>query len=250
MPLEDGRPRDRSAARAALSSRHVGDHRQHDPQVRARARPEAAPATWVRNSAGRSSAMRMARQPMRRIVLLAGAEIGQHLVAADIERAEHHRLVAGGVEDRLVERGLLLEPREASPTIMNCSSVRNRPMPSAPDCVEMRQVDQQAGIDVQRDALAVDASPRAVSRSAAYLRLAARAEPHLVGIGRDRPRARPHMHLAAFGIDDDRHRPPRRAPCTPLPGRRRQCRARAPRWRHGSSRRLPRAPGRADAVRS
>ena len=36
----------------------------------------------------------------RRIFLPLPARIGQHLVAAEIEGAEHHRLVAGRVENR------------------------------------------------------------------------------------------------------------------------------------------------------
>ena len=48
----------------------------------------------------------------RRILLLDVAHIGQHLVAADVERAEGHRLVAGGVEHGAVERVLLAGARE------------------------------------------------------------------------------------------------------------------------------------------
>ena len=49
----------------------------------------------------------------RRVLLLDRAHIGQHLVAADIERAEGHRPVAGGVEHRAVERELLADARHA-----------------------------------------------------------------------------------------------------------------------------------------
>ena len=51
----------------------------------------------------------------RRVLLLDVAHVGQHLVAADIERAEGHRLVAGGVEHGAVERELLGGARQASP---------------------------------------------------------------------------------------------------------------------------------------
>ena len=46
----------------------------------------------VRNSPGRSSDSRIARQPSAGFSSSAGAEIGHDLVAADIERAEGHRL--------------------------------------------------------------------------------------------------------------------------------------------------------------
>ena len=48
----------------------------------------------------------------RRILLLDVAHVGQHLVAADVERAEGHRLLAGGVEHRAVERELLAGARQ------------------------------------------------------------------------------------------------------------------------------------------
>ena len=40
------------------------------------------------------------------------AQIGQHLVAADIDRAEHHRLVARRIEHVAVEPGLALARRQ------------------------------------------------------------------------------------------------------------------------------------------
>ena len=46
----------------------------------------------------------------RRVLFLVGAEIGQDLIAADIERAEGDGPLAGAVEDRLIDARLLLEP--------------------------------------------------------------------------------------------------------------------------------------------
>eukprot|EP01041_Mallomonas_annulata_P026337 gene26337-47618_t len=50
--------------------------------------------------------------PHRRVLLLDLAHVGQHLVAADIERAESHRPVAGRLKDCLVELVLFLRARE------------------------------------------------------------------------------------------------------------------------------------------
>ncbi len=43
----------------------------------------------------------------RRVLLDDGLHIGQRLVAADVEGAERHRLGAGGIEHRAIERQLL-----------------------------------------------------------------------------------------------------------------------------------------------
>ena len=90
----------------------------------------------------------------RRIFLLDVAHVGQHLVAADIERAEGHRLVVGRIENRPVERVLLARPREVR---------RDHELQLSPEQADaggarigdMRQVDAQAGIDQQRDFFAV-----------------------------------------------------------------------------------------------
>ena len=73
------------------------------------------------------------RPPAERRVRLVGAlHVGQHLVRADVEGAEDHRLVAGASRGcgRRARRA-----RRASGTVVrirNCSSVRKRPTPSAP----------------------------------------------------------------------------------------------------------------------
>ena len=65
-------------------------------------------------SVSRSSARRSARQPIAGFssALGAGVEIGQALVAADVDGAEDDRLVAGRVEHRAVEPLLALAPRQ------------------------------------------------------------------------------------------------------------------------------------------
>ena len=86
---------------------------------------------------------------------------------------------------------------------MNCSSVRNRPMPAAP-------VSSICGRSTSRPALIISVifSPSLVthglSRSAQVLRLPARAQPHALDIGRLHVGRRPHVHVAGRAVDDDR----------------------------------------------
>ena len=83
---------------------------------------------------------------------------------------------------------------------MNCSSVRNRPTPSAPD-FDMRQVDQQAGVD--REA---DRCRRLVTGSMARAPGSAAGAWRGNGPSRHRPprhRGRPEMDLPRFAVDDD-----------------------------------------------
>jgi hypothetical protein len=81
------------------------------------------------------------------------AQIGQHLVAADIDRAEHHRAVSGGFEHVAIEPRLPLARGSVAET-RNWNSVRNRPMPSAP-VSEHRHVVAQARVHHHRDAVAI-----------------------------------------------------------------------------------------------
>ena len=100
-----------TSALASSNSSTVGDHREHDPQLAAaggaqqRAHLAAQQARPVEAEADRAPAE-------RRVLLLDVAHVGQHLVAADVERAEGHRLVAGGVEHRAIERQLLAGARK------------------------------------------------------------------------------------------------------------------------------------------
>jgi hypothetical protein len=78
-------------------------------------------------------------------------QVGQHLVAADIDGAEHHRLVAGRFEHIAVEPGLAFARGQVAET-RNWNSVRNRPMPSAPVRPGWHII-AQARVDHHRDAL-------------------------------------------------------------------------------------------------
>ena len=151
VPARDAQARAGSAPRARANLVELGDHRQHDAELavgrglekRARSACAAAPADRAPS--------RMARQPMRRILLLLPCALGQHLVAAEIERAEDDRLARPPPRSSMRRSAADRRACGMVRRIMNCSSVRNRPMPSAPDFGEMRQVDEQAGIHHQRD---------------------------------------------------------------------------------------------------
>ena len=74
-------------------------------------------------------------------------------------------------------------------------------MPSAPALVQVRHVDEQAGVDLQRDARAVLGDRRHLAqRLVAALPLGAEAD--LVGIGGDHVGGGPQVHLAGLRVDD------------------------------------------------
>src|SRR5208282_1851562 len=83
-----------------------GDHWKHDFQRAAAGGAQQRPELRAQQSGPIEP--EPDRPPAeRRILLLDVAHVRQHLVAADIERAEGHRLVAGGIEHGAVERVLL-----------------------------------------------------------------------------------------------------------------------------------------------
>ena len=90
----------------------------------------------------------------RRVLFLEALHIGQHLVAADVERAEGDRPLAGRVEHRAVERLLRREARKARGEHELQFGAEQADRLRA-GLVEMRQVDQQAGVHVQADLDAV-----------------------------------------------------------------------------------------------
>ena len=87
------------------------DHRKHHAQF-APAGGAQQRAHLAAQQAGPVEAEPDRAPAERRVFLLEVAHIGQHLVAADIERAEGHRLLAGGVEHRAIERELLAGARQ------------------------------------------------------------------------------------------------------------------------------------------
>ena len=86
--------------------------------------------------------------------------------------------------------------------IMNCSSVRNRPMPAAPVSSMCGRSTSRPALMQQRDAHAVAGDAGLVAQRV-VLRLAARAQPHALGIGALDVGRRAHMHVAGNAVDDD-----------------------------------------------
>jgi hypothetical protein len=90
------------------------------------------------------------------------AHVRQHLVATDIEGAERHRFFSGSVEHGTIERKLLAGTRQR---------IRHHELQFGPEqadacgagILDMGKVDGQAGIDHQRNFLAIlgDARPLA-----------------------------------------------------------------------------------------
>ena len=81
------------------------DHREHDAQVAPGRRPQQRPQLLAQHG-GPVEADADRAPAHRRVFLLLMGEIRQALVAADIERAEHDRPVAGKLEHPAVKLGL------------------------------------------------------------------------------------------------------------------------------------------------
>ena len=86
---------------------------------------------------------------------------------------------------------------------MNSSSVRYRPMPSAPALRQMRQVHLQTGIDVQRNTLAVFGDGGRIAELF-ILRLTPGAETRLVRISADDFERGAQMQHAGIGVEHGR----------------------------------------------
>ena len=92
----------------------VGDHRQHDAELAAGRRLEKGADLGAEQT--RPVEAEADRPPAHRRVLLGRRpQIGEHLVAADVEGAEGHRPAPRGVEHRRIEGLLLPELRHAAP---------------------------------------------------------------------------------------------------------------------------------------
>jgi len=129
-------------------------------------------------------------------------QVGQHLVAADVEGAEHHRLAVGLVQHRLVGLRLPVHARQAVREHEHELGAEKSNAVAA-GFLDMRHVRQQAGVDLQRDLLAVPGGGGQVAQGLVVL-LAPRAEAHLVRVGGNDLRGRADVHLADDAIDDDR----------------------------------------------
>ena len=138
----------------------------------------------------------------RRVRLVEPLHVRQHLVAADVEGAKGDDVVAGRVEHRAIDRLLGVDAREAvGEHELQLGAEQSDRLRAG--LVEMRHVDQQAGVHVQADRHAVDGDARRVAQRAVLV-LPARAQPRLFGVGRLDVRLRAHLHFAGHAVDDDR----------------------------------------------
>jgi hypothetical protein len=137
----------------------------------------------------------------RRILLLDIAHIGQHLVAADIESAEGHRPLARGIEHGAVKPELLVGARQRVSDHELQLGAEQADAAGA-GLVEMWQVDGEAGIDHQREFVAVLGHTRPVAQRV-VLRLAPRPQLHPLAIGAFNVGRRAHVHLTGGGVDDN-----------------------------------------------
>ena len=177
------------------------NHRRHDLEVAPRGgADEGAKLHPEQRRTVEPDAQRAPAE--RRIFLLDALHVRQELVAADVERAEGDRPVAGGVEDGAVELLLGAGPRKArgEHELQFGAEEADR---LRPGFRQMRHVDEQPGVHVQADRDAVDADRRRVAESA-ILRLAPGAHARLFGISRFDIRRRPQIDLARVAVDDDR----------------------------------------------
>ena len=171
---------------------HHRDHRKHHAQFAAGGGAQQRPHLAAQQS--RAVEAEPDRAPAeRRIFLLDVAQIGQHLVAADIEGAEGHRLLVGRIEHRAIKRRLLAGARQGR-RHHELQFGAEQADAGGPGIDDMRQVDGEAGIDHQRDGAAVLGDAGAVAQRA-VLRLASRAQLHPLAIGRFDVLRRAHMHV-------------------------------------------------------
>ena len=129
------------------------------------------------------------------------AHIGQHLVAADVERAKGDGFIAGGVEHRAVQRVLLAGARKIR-RHHELQFGAEEPDARGAGIGDVRQVDAQTGIEQQRHRLAIlgDAGQVAQRR---ILLLTPRPQPNAFRIGRFHVRQRPDVQIAGRAVDDD-----------------------------------------------
>ena len=177
------------------------DHRQHDAKL--------APAGSLQQRADLGAQQSRAVEgeadgapAERRIFLMRDVlEIGQHLVAADVDGAEGDRLVARDVEHVAVEPLLRLGAREGGGDHELQLGAEQADAGRA-RFGELRQVDRQAGIHHQVDLDAVLALGRLLAQFPVEF-LPARPEAHLLGIGRFEVGLRAQVDRALVAVDDD-----------------------------------------------
>src|SRR5262249_52779343 len=132
---------------------HDSDHWKHQPQATPAGR--AQQRTYLAAQEARPVESEPDRTPAQRwIFLIYIAQIGQDLVAADIEGAEGHRLFSGGIEHCAIERALFAgawQRRRDHELQFGAEQTDS----SRAGVLDMRKVDGQPGIDHQLDFLTV-----------------------------------------------------------------------------------------------
>ena len=155
----------------------------------------------MRRRAGRSRPSSYGTPPQSWVLFLLVAHIRQHLVAADVERAERHRAIAGGIEHRAVERELLGRAREGRGHHELQLGAEQADAGGA-GFFDVREINRESGIEQQchRHAVLGDARPVAQRE---VLQLPARAQAHPLDIGLLHIGRRADVHVAGGAVDDD-----------------------------------------------
>ena len=180
-----------------LDRRHHGEHQL---ELAVRRRPQQRPNLAAQQR--RAVEAEPDRAPAERgVLLLDVAHVGQHLVAADVEGAEGHRPAGGRIEHGAVERELLAGARELrGHHELQLGAEQADARGAGFD--DVRQVDQEAGIDQELHLLAVAGDTGLVAQRK-VLELAARPQPHELDIGGFEVGGGADMDLAARPVDDD-----------------------------------------------
>ena len=169
------------------------DHRKHDLQRAAAA--GAQQRAQLRAQQGRPVEPEADRAPAeRRILLFDVAHVGQHLVAADVEGAERHRLAVGGLDHGAIERVLLAGARKIR-RYHELQLGAEQADARGPGIGDMRQVDAQPGIDQQSDLFAVPGHAGKIAQRLVLL-LPPCPQPHALDIGGLHVRQRPQVQIA------------------------------------------------------
>ena len=146
------------------------------------------------------------RQPQRApahrrvFVFLVAVDIGHRLVAADIDGAEHYRLVARGFQYAAIQALLAFSARQGG---------RNQELEfgaEQPDAIGAGQrnrggIIEQAGVHIEGDMAAILGNGRQIAHLGPLFGLTRFQRPHRL-IGFDRGRRRPDQQRIVAGVDD------------------------------------------------
>jgi hypothetical protein len=179
---------------------HRGHHGEHDLQpASGRGLQEGADLAAEKARPVEADADRPPAE--RRVLFLHRPHIGQDLVAADVEGAEGDGGGPGRVEHGAVEL-LLLGRGGHALRDHELDLGAKQPDAGGAGFLQVRQVDEEARIELERDLDPVPGDRRHVAQAAVLL-LPAGAQPRLFGVSRLHVGAGAHLHLARAAVDDD-----------------------------------------------